>query len=118
MIRTPREDKDGGSANSQEPQTGTPKSVPENVTWRSRPDFQTVSVRGVEAEANEETDPEIGEVDEFPMEYHKPPEIDFPVEKTPLPQIGWVVGGGLDQKTMKLLQEKDPRQRKLLTRWA
>ena len=32
VIRTPREDKDGGSVNTQEPRTGTPKGVPENVT--------------------------------------------------------------------------------------
>ena len=95
MIRTPREDKEGGSAHTQEPHTGTPKGVPENVTWRSRPAFQTVSVRGVEAESKEETEPEIGEVDEFPMEDHNPPESDFPVEITLLPQIGWVVGGGV-----------------------
>ena len=49
------------------------------MTWRSRPDFQTVSVRGVEAESDEETEPEMGEVDEFPTEDNNPPEIDFPM---------------------------------------
>ena len=88
------------------------------MTWRSRPDFQAVSVRGVEAQSDEETEPEIGEVDEFPTEDNNPPEIYFPTEITPLPQIGWEVGGGLDPRTTKLLQEKDPRQRKVLTRWA
>ena len=52
---------------------GTPKRVPENLTWRSCPDSQTVSVRGVEAESNEETESELGEVDEFPTEDDNPP---------------------------------------------
>ena len=34
--RTPRGDKDGGSVNTQEPRTGTPKRVPEYVTVRAR----------------------------------------------------------------------------------
>ena len=72
----------------------------------------------MEAESDEETEPELGEVDEFPTGGNNPIEIDFTMEITPLPQIGWVLGWGLDPRTTKLLQEKDPRQRKVLMRWA
>ena len=112
VIRTPSEDKRGGSVHTQEAHTGTPKGVAENVTWRSRPDFQTVSVRRVEAESDEETEPEIWEVDEFPMADHNPPEIDFPVEITPLPQIGLVVGGGSRLKNDEVTSREGPKTKK------
>ena len=38
LIRTTCEDLGKASVDTQESHTGTPKSVPENVTWRSRPD--------------------------------------------------------------------------------
>ena len=84
----------------------------ENETWRSRPDFQTVSVRGVEAESDEETEPEIWEVDEFPTENNNPREIDFPGQTTPLPQIGWVVGGGSRPKNDEATSREGPKTKK------
>ena len=88
------------------------------MTWRSRPDFQTVSVRGVEAESDEETVPEIGEVDEFPTEEHNPHEIDFPMEENvhfeipPLSRIGWVVGGGSRPKNDEATSREGPKTNK------
>ena len=74
--------------------------------------FLPVSVRGVEAEPNEETQPEIGAVDEFPTEENNPPEIDFLMEITPLPQIGWVVWGGSRLKNDEVTSREGPKTKK------
>ena len=111
MNRQTREDQEGVSVHTQESHTGTPKGVPENVTWRSRP-VQTVSVRGVEAESDEETELEIGEVYEFPMDYNNPRETDFPMEITPLPEIGWVVWGASRTKNDEVTSREGPKTNK------
>ena len=73
------------------------------------PGFPNGFVRGVEAESDEETEPEIGEVDEFPTEDNNPPESHFPMEITPLPQIGWVVGGGSRPKNDEVTSREGPK---------
>ena len=66
----------------------------------------------MEAESDEETEPEKGEVDEFPTEENNPLKLIFPMEITPLPQIGWVVGGGSRPKNDEATSIGGPKRKK------
>ena len=41
-----------------------------------------------------------------------PPESDFPMEITPLPEIGWVVGGGSRPKNDEVSSREGPKTKK------